>query len=212
MKRRFRLEWFVFLLIGAGILFFFKLAGELTAGNLVGFDRVVAGWVVSLRTGWLNTAFNVVTNFGSMLVIILVVLGVVSGLLVRRRFLDAMFLGISVIGALVLTESLKVFYHRERPSQPWLSTAVGYSFPSGHALQTLVLYWNLAYLMVRENLKVWRSKLEFWGLLILPVVVGFSRVYLGVHFPSDVLAGWSIGVAWLGVCIVGRERYGKTGF
>jgi membrane protein YqaA with SNARE-associated domain/membrane-associated phospholipid phosphatase len=188
-----------------GFLFFAKLASELLEKELTHFDSTVGGWIISFRSDWLTTLMNAITNLGSTGWVIGVVIVVTfAGFRFRRR-LDVLGLIICVSGALILSELLKATFHRHRPGLPWLAPATGYSFPSGHTLISLALYGFLAYLVIRHSeWPRWRIWLA-GGLVLLPVLIGISRVYLGVHYPSDVLAGWAVAGAWVGTCVIGSE-------
>jgi Predicted membrane protein len=203
-----RFGWY--LIAGATLIvfsfsLFLKLAHELLEHELGYFDRIMGETIIALRTPWLTTVMKAITNLGSTPVIVFIVASLtVLGIIYRRYLIDIIVLDLCVGGGLGLTETLKLTYQRARPPLPWLGTASGFSFPSGHALITMSLYGFLAYLIFR-NLR--RPDSALWSLLFvfLAFGVGISRVYLGVHFVSDVLAGWTIAIAWLGTCIAGRE-------
>jgi undecaprenyl-diphosphatase len=119
-------------------------------------------------------------------------------------------LDLCISGSLGLSEILKITYQRARPPLPWLAIASGYSFPSGHALLTMSLYGFLAYLLIDNRQHLKNSVFLALLLIILALGVGISRVYLGVHFASDVIAGWAIAAAWLGTCIASGEILKKV--
>ena len=119
----------------------------------------------------------------------------IAGWLVyRRRFRDGLFFGLSVVGSLILNLAAKNHFARVRP-ELWLSLTpeTTYSFPSGHAMGSITL--GVAVILLCWNTR-WR-----WLALIASVafvfMVGVSRIYLGVHYPSDILAGWTAGAAWV---------------
>jgi membrane-associated phospholipid phosphatase len=122
----------------------------------------------------------------------------------RRRFLDAAFILASVAGATSLNLILKEWFYRPRPDLwPHLVTEFGYSFPSGHAMMSSALVFAVVWL-------VWHSSRRWLavGLGALYMVgVGFSRLYLGVHYPTDVVAGWCFSLLW--VLIVAAALYGR---
>lgn len=124
----------------------------------------------------------------------------VSGLvwlLWRRHRAEAAWIAVSLIGATLISNSLKYVIGRPRPALvPHLVHVNNASFPSGHSLVSAALYLTLA-LMLAEDAKSWTARgaiVGFGALLVL--LIGCSRVYLGVHWPSDVLGGWSFGTAW----------------
>lgn len=199
-----------YLVIGAtltvfGFLVFIKLASELLEKELSGFDHIIGGWIISFRSIPLSSLMQIITNLGSI--------GWIAGIFIAanifglrlRKYLSVLAFDMAVLGAFGLSDVLKVAFQRPRPPLPWFTSARGYSFPSGHALISLTLYGFLAYLVFRSN--HW-SRLRYvlaLILLLLPVMIGISRVYLGVHYPSDVLAGWAVAASWIGVCMAGVE-------
>jgi membrane protein DedA with SNARE-associated domain/membrane-associated phospholipid phosphatase len=133
-------------------------------------------------------------------------LGLIIVLLVRRRPLLAGGWVAAVAGGGLLDLALKRVFHRTRPT--WdlpLLTARGWSFPSGHAMGSLIAYGILAYLLVRDA-KGRRPRMAIVvGAVLLVLLIGLSRIYLGVHYFSDVLGGYAAGVVWLAACITGLE-------
>ncbi len=209
-----RFGWF--LIAGATLIifsigFFLKLVYKLLENELGLFDQSIGIYIVSWRTPWLTLIMNGITNLGSTPVILLIVVSLtVFGLLYRRFLIDGIVLDICTAGGWGLTEVLKATFERTRPPMPWLGMATGYSFPSGHALITMTLYSFLAYLVIRNRKKIYHSGILSFLLMLIAFGVGLSRIYLGVHYPSDVVAGWSIAAAWVGTCIAGREILWKA--
>ncbi len=209
-----RFGWF--LIAGATLIifsigFFLKLAHELLENELGLFDQSVGIYIVSWRTPWLTLIMNGITNLGSTPVILLIFVSLtVFGILKRRFLIDGIVLDICVAGGWGLTEVLKATFERTRPPMPWLGMASGYSFPSGHALITMTLYSFLAYLVIRNRKRLYHSGILSVLLMLIAFGVGLSRIYLGVHYPSDVVAGWAIAAAWVGTCIAGREILWKA--
>jgi len=133
-------------------------------------------------------------------------LGLVIVLLVRRRPLLAGMWIAAVAGGGLLDLALKRVFHRTRPT--WdvpLLTARGWSFPSGHAMGSLIAYGMLAYLLVRDARGRRPRMAIVVGAVLLVLLIGLSRMYLGVHYLSDVLGGYAAGVVWLATCITGLE-------
>jgi membrane protein DedA with SNARE-associated domain/membrane-associated phospholipid phosphatase len=133
-------------------------------------------------------------------------LAVVGLLLVRRQYLLLGGWLAAVAGGGLLDVALKRVFHRTRPT--WdvpLLTARGWSFPSGHAMGSLVAYGMLAYLLVREVHGRRRRLAVIAGAAVLVLLIGLSRMYLGVHYFSDVIGGYAAGVVWLAACISGLE-------
>src|SRR5207244_443099 len=121
---------------------------------------------------------------------------------------DLLLLIVAVGGAQLLISLFKVVFHRARPTftDP-VTTAQGFSFPSGHSMGAMVFFGLMAYFLIRDNEKL--SIRVIIGLIFVATVllVGFSRIYLGVHFPSDVVAGYAAGIAWLALTINNVEIY-----
>jgi membrane protein DedA with SNARE-associated domain/membrane-associated phospholipid phosphatase len=133
-------------------------------------------------------------------------LGVVALLLVRRQYLLLGGWIAALAGGGLLDVALKRVFHRTRPT--WdvpLLTARGWSFPSGHAMGSLVAYGMLSYLLVRELHGRRRRSAVIAGATVLVLLIGLSRMYLGVHYFSDVIGGYAAGVVWLAACISGLE-------
>jgi undecaprenyl-diphosphatase len=150
---------------------------------------------------WLEGAVRDITALGSTVVLVLITTATIVYLLLIRRPATALFMFAAVAGGQVLSSLLKLEVDRPRPDLvSHLVTETSLSFPSGHAMLSAVTYLTLGSLAARF-LPDRRSKVFVLGLAVLTtVLVGTSRVYLGVHWPSDVLAGWCAGFAWAMLC------------
>ncbi|TPI34715.1 phosphatase PAP2 family protein [Mesorhizobium sp. B3-1-6] len=150
---------------------------------------------------WLEGAVRDVTALGSTAVLALITTATIVYLLLLRRPLTALFMFAAVAGGQVLSSLLKFEVDRPRPDLvSHLVTETSLSFPSGHAMLSAVTYLTLGSLAARF-LPDRRTKVFVLGLAVLTtVLIGASRVYLGVHWPSDVLAGWCAGFAWAMLC------------
>ena len=129
-------------------------------------------------------------------------------LLARGRRRPAILIGSSIAGALILNESLKLIFHRPRPALPWSFGGLAappehtFSFPSGHAFFALALYGVLAYVAFERPASPQR-RLGFIAVaLFTALAIGLSRIYFGMHHPTDVLAGYLAGTLWLAAVIV----------
>jgi undecaprenyl-diphosphatase len=134
-------------------------------------------------------------------VLVLVTLAVLGFLLLARKYHALLLLLGATLGGLLLNILLKSYYERPRPTVvPHLSDVRTPSFPSGHSMLSAVVYLTLGAMLARL-VERRRLKLYFVAVaLLLAFLVGVSRVYLGVHYPTDVLAGWAIGLAWAVLC------------
>jgi undecaprenyl-diphosphatase len=148
-----------------------------------------------------------VTILGSSLVVSIAATLGFTALWVAGRRRSALSLAIIVIGGYLLMWVLKVSFHRERPT-PFFDTQLpaSYSFPSGHALLSLCLCAATAALLSAGQPKRWIRILIWTVAALLVLAIGYSRIYLGVHYPSDVLAGYLAALVWvLGVAIIYRK-------
>lgn len=188
-----------FLLLGVfGVLMplwgFGALVERLHKHEIFPFDAPVLNMLHALSTPALDGFFVWMSRIGSAWGIVPVDVIVLLWLALRRRYRDTLFFGLAVIGSELIDFAAKNYFARMRPSL-WLSIRpeMTYSFPSGHAMGS-------ASLGVALILLFWRTS---WRWSITPVVLGFvlligiSRIYLGVHFPSDILAGWSAATVWV---------------
>lgn len=198
--------------IGA-MLLFAKLASELLENELKWFDDAVIGLVHRLDSPLTTAIMKGFTTLGSATV--MTGLALVAAILlwqIKRHFWDATMVLIALLGSYGLNELLKWIFRRDRPNIARLVEATGYSFPSGHAMVSITVFGFLAYL-VWINIRKRPLRYSLTAALVLVVVViGVSRIYLGVHYPSDVLGGFIAGGFWLIGCILGLEaiRYYKA--
>ena len=183
-------------LIGsAAFLVAFALVALLTPmDGPAALDEGVTTLLRASASSGMDAAMRALTNLGGTIVLLAVTgLGVV---LVRTRRPEALFLVLAVIGSLLLNDVLKELFHRPRPRLDWAEIVPEYSFPSGHAMNSFVVYVALAVVVWRIRGR--RAGLLALGLAIaLSIGIGISRVYLGVHHVTDVVAGVLAGALWL---------------
>jgi undecaprenyl-diphosphatase len=200
------------------ILIFAWVADEVTDLHTQSFDeRVMRGMRDPVRLSeplgpeWLRGAMRDLTALGSPTVLVLFVLAVAGALLARRQYHALVLLLVAAVGGMLLDTLLKQVFGRPRPDLALRLTEVrSLSFPSGHAMASAIIYLTLAALLARL-VQPLALKLYFLGLAaLLTFLVGASRVYLGVHYPTDVLAGWTVGLAWALLCwTVARYLQGR---
>lgn len=195
------------LLTLAGVLVFLLLAAVVNGGNPSFDENILRG----LRSAddparpvgpkWLAVAMPDVTSLGGYTLLTLLTLGVTGYLMLRRRWHTALLLLVAAGGGAAVCEGLKGVFARPRPAVvPHLVEVTNASFPSGHAATATAVYLTLAVMLARTvTHKVVRAYLVLWA-LFLAGIVGISRVYLGVHYPTDVLAGWALGLSWALLC------------
>lgn len=194
--------------LAAGLWAFIEIADEVTAGETKALDRSL---LLSLRNPrdvadplgppWLEEIGRDLTALGGVAVLTLLSTAVVAHLTLHRKPRAAAFVACSVLGALSLSTALKRAFDRARPDLvTQLSHVETSSFPSGHSMLSAAVYLTLGALLARfqSNLLL-RAHVLAWALL-LTILVGLSRVYVGVHWPTDVLAGWAAGAAWASLC------------
>jgi membrane-associated phospholipid phosphatase len=194
----------VFPTLAASSMLFALLAESVAGGGaIVHLDSAVAMWFHTHATGLATGVMSAVTWLGGAEVLLAVTLVAALVLLLRRRVAHAALIAAALGGGEALNWALKAAFERPRPafSEP-LATAAGFSFPSGHAMVSMTVYGALAY-VIATRVKSVRTRLLIVGsALALVLAIGFSRVYLGVHYVSDVLAGFSAGLVWLMCCVL----------
>lgn len=170
---------------------FVALAIAVDSGGTVAFDTPVTEAVTGLDVP--VGVWEALTFLGGSLLIVLGTLLVVA-LLAMRRVRLAVAVAVALLFATVATDQVKELIARPRPPGPPLAPAVGYSFPSGHTLESTATYGLIALVVWRSRLRSAVRRAAIGVAITLPFLIGLSRIALGVHYPSDVLAGWLGGV------------------
>jgi len=209
-------EFKLLALVFAGVLAPLVLLGKLAhrvGGRGFFWDDAILLWLHAHSSPALNAFFLFVTQGGRALVVVPFCIGVLIYLWLQGRRDDAIFFGVATFGAMFLTLAAKVFFGRDRPALwPSIAPEPTFSFPSGHAMGTMAVTATLLILL-------WPTKWR-WPSVVIGVVfvalVALSRLYLGVHYPSDILAGWCAALVWVGAVAsaldVRREDYFKRGW
>ncbi len=197
--RRFHL--YTFLLTIGSLWLFTKLSKDILAQeSLYGLDLWIYNYVTLVHTETLTQIFFFITNLFSSLNIFLLAIGLLLALLLKRKWEHAYILVFSLLGGVIVETLLKLIIQRERPL-PSLITETGFSFPSGHATMSTIFLVLLIYAYKNE------IKSLCWRNIFIALAVGgffavaISRVYLGVHWASDVIAGIALGLFWLTLLI-----------
>lgn len=161
---------------------------------------------------WLEEAVRDVTGLGSLVVLVLVTAAAIFYLLLIGKWREALLVLVAVGGGQILSSLLKLGIDRPRPDLvPHLTQVQTLSFPSGHAMMAAVTYLTLGS-MLAGIVPGKATKIYVLGVAVLiTLMVGVSRLYLGVHWPSDVLAGWSAGFAWAMLCWLAARRFIRPG-
>jgi undecaprenyl-diphosphatase len=204
-KRLVRWLWPTLILLAvAGLLLAAHIAEEISEGDTFASDRAI---LLAMRQpgdlahpigpAWLlQSAIDISALGGFTLLWIFGVAGI-GYLTLRRRRAEAAWLGASLIGASVLDSVLKSIFHRARPEvTPHLAYVSNASFPSGHATISAAVYLSLALMLAEADPRPLGRVCLLTFMTAIVILIGCSRVYLGVHWPSDVVAGWCIGAVW----------------
>lgn len=184
-----------------------ELVDEVLAGETLRADEAALQWLARFATDWRDVRALEITALGSGTVVLVVaVLSACLLALLGRRYYAGL-VAIAVAGGWVLSPVLKAVFDRERPQVvEWRVPHAGQaSFPSGHAMMGMVLWAVLAYVIHRLGNRAWISALAITVGVVIVTLIGITRVYLGVHYPSDVLAGYAVGFAWAMFCAAGVE-------
>ena len=190
------------LIIGLGISVFADLAEDMREGDGQAFDQWVLNWMQPAPgeprgPWWLHEAAGDITSLGGVAVLTLLALVAIGFLLILKKRLSAVLLVVGLLGGVGLSEGLKALFERERPPAVYQAVeTLNASFPSGHALLSTVFYLTVAVMMTRAFPRR-RLKAYVLGVgMTFALLVGLTRIYLGAHWTTDVLAGWSVGAAW----------------
>jgi undecaprenyl-diphosphatase len=205
------------LVVTLGGMAFLSIADEVAEGETRAIDlaildalRVPGQPRELIGPGWLHNAAIDVTSLGSLTVLGLLILLAFALLLCLKRWGESALLLVGAFGGVGISQGLKAIFGRERPDLDYRAVeAVNASFPSGHAMMSAVVFLTLGVLAARfTDLKRLKA-LALGAAVFLSLLVGISRIYLGVHWASDVLAGWSVGAAWAMVCWLGAFAWAR---
>lgn len=197
------------LLLGVAlpILAFIEIADEVGEGEARWFDE---GVLLALRTAdpadpigprWLEASVMDITALGGFAVLALVTLFAIGYLAVQRKWIEALTLLVATGGGTAISEGLKVGFARPRPDLvAHVVETTSMSFPSGHAMLSAVTYLTLGALLAQAQERTSVRGYILGVAIVLTLLIGLSRIYLGVHWPTDVLAGWCLGAAWALIC------------
>jgi undecaprenyl-diphosphatase len=199
-----RRVWLTALIAALVTYFFFELTGEVLEGETRAFDegvllmlRDAADPAMPAGPSWLTKMMVDITALGGVTVLTLLVTLVVVYLALRRKFRTAAFVTVSILGGWGLSSAMKIGIARPRPEVvQHLVEVSDMSFPSGHAMLSAITYLTLGAMLSR--IEETPSLRYFFPLVavVLTLLIGLSRVYLGVHYPTDVLGGWAAGTVW----------------
>ena len=181
--------------LGGALYLFAELAGEVSEHEGFFFDAPILSWFAAHQTFKLVSTAQALSLLFAPVMLALVSAGIAIAL-GKKHLRDSLFLALSLGGATLLNVFFKLFFERLRPSvAERLTPAPGFLFPSGHAMASAAFSLGL-YLLIRRLYPRYQWGIAFVGVL-LTFLVGLSRLDLQVHYPSDVLAGWALAVAWV---------------
>ena len=191
------------------------LSGEVIGGSTQAFDTRVLGALRNpadptrpIGPRWIESSLLDITALGGPTVLAMVVLAVVGFLLLQTRYRTALFVAITALSGRLVEMALKQAFNRPRPTVvPHLREVFSTSFPSGHAMESAIIYLTLGAVLMRVATSRLVKAYCLGLAVLLTVLVGSSRVYLGVHYPTDVIGGWIIGFVWASICWLIAERF-----
>jgi len=186
------------LIASTALLVFGWLAEEMLEGDTQQFDTFVRNAVHKLATPGLTRLMQVFSFFGSVAAVTALCLAAICMSLYYRCIRTAAMLAITMLGVAALDVALKLAFHRPRPIAFFGATPSTYSFPSGHALGSLCFYGMLAAILATRARGRGAKFCVWMAAVFLVGTIGFSRIYLGVHYPSDVIAGYCAATVWVG--------------
>lgn len=203
-----------FLAVAGGLLLLGKAASEVIEGDTLAFDRAVllllrqsSDAAMPLGPPWLRQAMVDVTALGSVAVLTIITVLAAGYLVATKKPTLAAFMVGAVTGGALISTLLKITYARTRPDiVAHLVGTDSASFPSGHAMNSAVTYLTLAVLLARAEKSVAVRRYLISMAIALTLLIGFSRLYLGVHWPTDVAAGWIVGGFWAAGCSLWAKR------
>lgn len=204
--------------IALGIWGFASLADEVFENETHAFDRAILTWfrtpgdpATPIGPDWLLNSMIDVTALGGYTVLTLLTLGAATYRIVLKDYRTAGVIVAAVGSGALLTSFLKMGFDRARPDLvDHLTHAASSSFPSGHATQSAIAFLTLGALIARTQPDRHVKAFVLGSAMLLTVLVGISRVYLGVHWPTDVLAGWCLGAAWAAIWWLALRRIGPS--
>ena len=188
------------------------LADGASEGNgLASIDPPVWQWMIDHRSPALTTVAIFVTNVGSTVAMTIIAGATIVYLLVKRRYGDAALVAVVAAGAGLLVRFGKATVGRERPPVEYrLVTETNESFPSGHALASAAILGVVLVVLLPSIHRRATRIAVLAGVVLFALAIGLSRVYLGVHWATDVIGGWVTGLAWLALCLTVRQVWRQT--
>lgn len=190
------------LVVAVGVMTFIEVADDMTEADGQAFDQAVLHWLQPVPghprgPWWLHEAAADLTSLGGISVLTLFAVIALTFLLIQRKRLSALLLVVGLAGGVALSEGLKALFERARPPVEYQAVdTLNASFPSGHALLSTVFYLTLGVMLTRAFPRRHLKAFVLVAAILIALLIGLTRVYLGAHWASDVIAGWCAGAAW----------------
>lgn len=191
------LELFLgFSAVVVGLLLFSKFAEDVIAREVLNTDTTIIHFVYQFRNPFLTELMKAITLLGGQTFLGSAIIVTIVTLILRRHRKDAFLFSFILFFGIVLNIILKFLFHRPRPMMLPLVHETSYSFPSAHSMNSFVFYMALSYFIFKNTKSKELGLMLSFGSAIIIGLVGLSRIYLGAHFPSDVIAGYIAGGIW----------------
>jgi undecaprenyl-diphosphatase len=198
-----------FLLALVAMIAFAFLADGIRLQEKFALDQYANPFLHAISSPALDLVMNLLTMIGDVPFVALMFVISMAYLLSQRMRAEALFLATAILGSVALNGILKVFIQRPRPQLPWAHVLPDYSFPSGHSMNSLVFYLAIA-VIIWARAKAPAGSIAVIAALLIATSVGFSRIYLGYHYLSDVVGGFAAGLAWLLVVALSFESIPRS--
>ena len=176
------------------------LCTEVWEKEVFSFDRSFLLWIHQFANSQLDRIFLFFTALGNPPTVVTIFIMTIAWLAMKRRYSDGIRFTIVCVGGVLIDRVMKLFFAKPRP-ELWhrLITETSFSFPSGHAVGSMVVYGFIAYILAKEMQQ--HKQYIYAAASLLIIAIGLSRLYLGVHYPTDIIAGYGIGFIWLITCM-----------
>jgi membrane-associated phospholipid phosphatase len=190
--------WLIVYLVILGVVAW--LSTEVWEKEAFSFDRSFLLWLHQFANPQLDRVMLFFTSLGDPPTVVTIFLMTIVWLVLKRHYTDGIRFAIACAGGIVINQEMKLFFAKPRPELwPRLITDMTFSFPSGHAVGSMIIYGFMAHILAKE---LQQYKLYIYAIAITIIIAtGLSRLYLGVHYPTDIIAGYGVGILWLTTCL-----------
>lgn len=179
-----------------GLYIFLKLSHKIIENEIIFFDSIIMNYLYSLHSPFLTSIMKFITFFGGEIFIGSAIIITILFLYIKRHKKDALIFGFILLFGIILNLFLKGIFERARPDLFTMIIEKTYSFPSGHSMNSFVFFISISYFVFHNSHNKKLGLILSLASAILVFLIGISRVYLGVHYPSDVLGGYAAGLLW----------------